>query len=107
MKAESKVPDKIFPVDYAGFWDFSIDGLYGDSILNVVDFPNAEQIANEISKRYNSHEELLQALEENIIFLNWCLKERLEFSGIENDTMTAEVYNGIKKFEALRKKIKF
>lgn len=59
---ETFSPKEIYPVDYAGFFDFSEDGKYGPSLLNVVDYPNAEQIANEIANRYNNHEQLVAAL---------------------------------------------
>lgn len=57
---EKWLPEKIYPVNYAGFWDFSPDGTYGDSLINVMDFPTAEQIANEIAKRYNDHSTLTE-----------------------------------------------
>lgn len=59
-----ELPKQIFHVDYAGFFDFSEDGKYGDSVINVMDYENAEQIANEIAKRYNNHEQLVKALKE-------------------------------------------
>lgn len=55
----NELPEKIYAVEYAGFWDFSPDGCYGDSLINAMDFPNAEQIALEIQRRYNSHAHLL------------------------------------------------
>lgn len=64
-----KVPEKIYPVDYSGFWDFSEDGCYGDSVINSLDYPNAEQIANEIARRYNTHAELVETLK-NLINSN-------------------------------------
>jgi hypothetical protein len=67
--SESKLPEKIYPVDYAGFWDFSPDGMYGDSLINEMDYPNAEQIANEIAMRYNTHTELVETLK-NLINAN-------------------------------------
>lgn len=73
MSVENKqaieIPDKIFAVEYAGFWDFTIDGKYGDSLLNVLEYPNAEQIASEIQRRYNVHTDLLEALQ-NLVNAN-------------------------------------
>lgn len=58
-----ELPEKIFPVNYAGFWDFSLDGCYDASPLNEMDFPNAEQIAQEISTRYNGYADLKAEIE--------------------------------------------
>jgi hypothetical protein len=57
-KQHSPLPWKIFPVQYAGFWEFSIDGKYGDSLLQQDDYPNAPEIAAEIAKRYNEYKYL-------------------------------------------------
>lgn len=55
---ENKLPEKIFAVEYAGFWDLSPTDSYDLSVLHVLDYPNAEQIANEIAKRYNEYASL-------------------------------------------------
>lgn len=62
MENKNELPKEIYPVDYAGFWDFSVDGKYGDSVINALDYPNAQQIAEAISIRYNAHEKLVEAL---------------------------------------------
>lgn len=61
--SELQLPKKIFPVEYAGFFDFNEEGIYDTSVINRDDYPNAEQIANEISKRYNNFEKMKEALE--------------------------------------------
>lgn len=73
-----KLPEKIFPIDYAGFFDFNEDGKYGESVINVMDYRNAEQIANEIAKRYNNHEQLLKALKSSKTALEELFLERYE-----------------------------
>ena len=56
------LPEKIYPVNYAGFWDFSVDGYYGDSVINEMDYPEAPQIAEAMAFRYNNFPGLLSAL---------------------------------------------
>jgi hypothetical protein len=71
----AELPENIYAIEYAGFWDFSSDGFYGPSFLNVEDYPNAEQIAEEIARRYNSHAELIEE--------NKRLKEASQWIGVE------------------------
>lgn len=49
----NKLPERIYPVEYAGFFDFNEKGIYDTSVINRDDYENAEEIANEISRRYN------------------------------------------------------
>lgn len=84
-----KVPEKIYPVDYAGFWDFSEDGCYGDSVINSLDYPNAEQIANEIAKRYNDYAQLNEALKECKDTLQWHLNK----SKPQNEADQSDFFN--------------
>lgn len=62
----AELPKNIYPVDYAGFWDFTPDGLYGDSLINVVDYPNAGEIAAEIARRYNNLSSLIEKYEREL-----------------------------------------
>lgn len=49
-----KLPQKIYPMEYAGFWDLQVGPYYIDeSVLNEQDTSNAEQIVTEIVKCYN------------------------------------------------------
>ena len=57
-EVKTVLPEQIHTVEYAGFWDFNSDGFYGPSLLDVEDNPNAEQVAEEIVKRYNENAEL-------------------------------------------------
>jgi FtsZ-binding cell division protein ZapB len=70
-KPDSDLPEKIYAVEYAGFWDFNESGQYDDSVINADDYPNAEQIAKEIQRRYNEflplRAELQSLKEENAI----------------------------------------
>jgi hypothetical protein len=64
------LPEKIFTVEYSGFFDFTENGLYDLSVINRDDYANAEQIAIEMAKRYNHHKELVEALEACQAILN-------------------------------------
>lgn len=56
------IPEKIYPVNYAGFWDFSEDGYYGDSVIHEMDCKEAPQIAEAMAFRYNNFLYLVSAL---------------------------------------------
>lgn len=55
-----KLPEKIYPVEYGGFFDFTEDGFYSESVLNRDDYENVEQITEAISFRYNRYDALLK-----------------------------------------------
>lgn len=58
------LPDKIHAVEYAGFWDFNLDGNYGDSVITETDTPNAGEIALEMAKRYNEYPDLIKKIQD-------------------------------------------
>lgn len=57
-----ELPEKIYPVNYAGFWDFSEDGYYDCSVINQEDYPEAPQIAEAMAFRYNNFMDLVSGL---------------------------------------------
>lgn len=63
------LPEKIFAVEYAGFFDFNEEDIYDTSVINRDDYPNAEEIANEISKRYNNFDKMKEALGKHLAIL--------------------------------------
>ena len=59
-----KLPKKIHAVEYGGYWDFNKDGKYGPSLLDEGVNKNAEELANEICRRYNGAESFKTAAEQ-------------------------------------------
>lgn len=57
------LPREIHTVDYGGFWDFNSDGRYGPSLLNMEENPNAEQLAEEVVRRYNAFSPVTQSID--------------------------------------------
>lgn len=95
---ELPIPVKIFPIEYAGFFDFNEEGIYGLSVINRDDYPNAEEIANEISKRYNNFDKMKEALE-------WAV-DLVEESHKEFDTLTSSGVENLAKYKQLLESIK-
>jgi hypothetical protein len=62
-KPVADLPEKIYAVEYAGFWDFNEIGEYDTSVINAMDYPNAEQIAKEIARRYNEFPKLISEID--------------------------------------------
>lgn len=57
-------PDKIYPINFAGFFDLKDEPYYeGKSLLNIEDYPAAKEFADEICRRWNCHSDLLEALQ--------------------------------------------
>lgn len=51
------LPDKIFPVEFGGYWEFASDYTYQGIPFGDVDkFPEAEEFAHECAKRYNNYD---------------------------------------------------
>ena len=58
-----KIP-QLHIINYAGFMDLKDEPYYeAKSVLNVEDYPEAELIAEEVARRCNYHNDLLEALE--------------------------------------------
>src|SRR5688500_20192893 len=55
---DAKLPDKVFPVEFGGFWELASDYTYQSvSYLNTDNYDNAMEFAHEVAKRYKEYKE--------------------------------------------------
>lgn len=65
-----KIP-QLHVINYAGFMDLKDEPYYeAKSVLNVEDYPEAELIAEEVARRCNCHNDLLEAVGRMLESLN-------------------------------------
>lgn len=82
------LPDKIYPVEFGGFWEFASDYTYqGTPFLDVDKYPEAQEFAYECAKRYNQHDILKMTLSNALTQIQYM---REEFESRELDCESSE-----------------
>lgn len=88
------LPDKIYPVEFGGYWEFASDYTYNGIAFQDIDkYPEAQEFAYECAKRYNQHEMLKMTLNNaltQIQFMNDCYQSESCEAAIKTITKVLE-----------------